>query len=212
MLLASGRDADVYAVGDDRVLRRYRDGADVAREVEVMRHLGRLGYPVPWVHSASGPEMVMERVYGPTMLQVLMARQLGPAEGGKVLADLHNRLHALPAVRSTDPAHTVVHLDLHPDNVILTDDGPIVIDWRTGGDGPAGLDCALTGVIVAQAAVLMPDIRRLATQLIWSFLDTVAHPIGAHLDDALARRAANPTLTADEVAALGEARVLLNAG
>ena len=32
----------------------------------------------------------------------------------------------------------VLHLDLHPGNVMLTDDGPFVIDWSNGCAGEAG--------------------------------------------------------------------------
>jgi hypothetical protein len=37
--LGSGRTADVYALDERRVLRRYRTGGDVRAEAEVMRHL-----------------------------------------------------------------------------------------------------------------------------------------------------------------------------
>jgi hypothetical protein len=50
-LLASGRDADAFAVDPDRVLRRYRDGRDVTGEAEVMRHVRRFGYPVPELYA-----------------------------------------------------------------------------------------------------------------------------------------------------------------
>jgi hypothetical protein len=34
--IASGRDADGFALGDDKVLRRYRDGGDVRVEAAIM--------------------------------------------------------------------------------------------------------------------------------------------------------------------------------
>jgi hypothetical protein len=46
-LIGAGRAADVYAIGTDRVLRRYRTPFDVRAEAEMMRHLGQAGYPVP---------------------------------------------------------------------------------------------------------------------------------------------------------------------
>jgi hypothetical protein len=69
--LASGRDADVFAVGEGRVLRRYRNGGDVAVEAAVMGYLGGCGFPVPAVYRADGPDLVMERVVGPTLLTAL---------------------------------------------------------------------------------------------------------------------------------------------
>lgn len=122
--LAFGRDADVYEVDDGRVLRRYRHGGDVAEEVAVMAYVQRHGFPVPRVYEADGADLVMERVDGPTMLRSLLDGDTGPVAGGELLADLHNRLHALAPRRSGDPADRVLHLDLHPDNVILSAAGP----------------------------------------------------------------------------------------
>ena len=51
-LLASGRDADVFALGEHTVLRRYRDGSDATREAELMRYVAAQNYPVPTVHIA----------------------------------------------------------------------------------------------------------------------------------------------------------------
>ena len=65
-LIGRGRAADVYDVGDGRVLRRYRSGrADsVAREVLAMRHLRAHGAPVPEVFSVEDADIVMERLDG----------------------------------------------------------------------------------------------------------------------------------------------------
>ena len=45
--IGSGRAADVYAIGADRVLRRYRTPFDVQPEADIMRHLHGAGFPVP---------------------------------------------------------------------------------------------------------------------------------------------------------------------
>lgn len=207
--LASGRDADVYALDDARVLRRYRHGGDTTPEAEMMSHVGALGYPVPQVYAAGGADLVMDRVHGPTMLEVLLAQELPPVEAGEALAELHNRLHALPPLRSRAPGHTVLHLDLHPANVILADDGPVVIDWRNSTDGPAGLDCAVSAVIIAQQAVLSPDIAEPALVMLRAFTADAHHPIEPHLADALAYRAADPATAGHEIAALAQVRDLL---
>ena len=65
------------------------------------------------------------------------------------LAELIDRLGRLPLPdhelpTAVDGGDTLVHLDLHPGNVILTADGPIVIDWSNAGLGVAGLDAANT--------------------------------------------------------------------
>jgi DNA-binding helix-hairpin-helix protein with protein kinase domain len=48
--IARGRDAEVYAIGDGRVLRRYRSPGPTEREMRVMAHARAHGYPVPQVH------------------------------------------------------------------------------------------------------------------------------------------------------------------
>ena len=43
----------------------------------------------------------------------------------------------------------IAHLDLHPDNVVLTVDGPVVIDWSNAAVGVSGLDAANTWLTLA---------------------------------------------------------------
>src|SRR5256885_16073146 len=114
-----------------------------------MAYAAGLGFPVPAVYSASGPDLVMERLDGPTMAQALLAG-MPLAEGAAMLADLLRRLHELPA---RSGAGTLAHFDLHPENVMLTARGPMVIDWHNAGDGPADLDTALTALIIGQVAI-----------------------------------------------------------
>ena len=112
--IASGRDADVFAIDARRVLRRYRRGGDVGVEATVMRYVAGLGFPVPSVHHAGGADLVMDRVDGPTMASALAPGTLGIPEAVTQLADLHHRLHELPPRLSTDLAARVLHMDLHP--------------------------------------------------------------------------------------------------
>src|SRR5689334_6315742 len=142
-LIATGRDADVFALDDERVLRRYRDGGDVAREAAVMVYLAEQGFPVPVVHEAVGADIVMERLSGPTMLAALRAGEVDASSAGRTLADLHHQLRRVPARVSPEPAVRVLHLDLHPDNVILDPRGPVVIDWRNTREGAPDLDAAM---------------------------------------------------------------------
>ncbi|MEU1845412.1 phosphotransferase [Micromonospora sediminicola] len=153
VLLGAGRTADVWALPGGRVLRRYRDGGDVRAEADVMRHLRRSGFPVPRVHHADGAELVLERVAGPTLVEALRAGTVTASGAGRMLADLHDRLHALPALRSADPAARLLHLDLHPHNVLLAGSGPVVIDWTDSAEGPPTLDRAVTALILAEVAV-----------------------------------------------------------
>ncbi|MFI7421938.1 phosphotransferase [Nonomuraea sp. NPDC049684] len=209
-LLGTGRTADVYAIGPDRVLRRNRLPADTRREAAVMAHVAACGYPVPRVYPGGhGPaDLVMERLAGPTMLHALLTGRMRAGEAGTMLARLLRRLHELPARTAADPGHRVLHLDLHPDNVMLTPRGPMVIDWSNAEDGPPALDRAMSAVILAEVAVQpatgIADVAQAVLGGLLAGLGDVL-PEAEHLAAARARREANPTLSAAEVAALGAA-------
>ena len=152
-LIGRGRDCDVFEAGPGRVLRRNRDGRSTEVEALTMRHCAAHGYPVPEVFDAHGADIVMQRLDGPTMLGDMSARPWTMMAKARQLAELIDRLgrvplpdHELPAAVDDrgDRGDTLVHLDLHPENVILTHDGPIVIDWSNTGIGVAGLDAANT--------------------------------------------------------------------
>ncbi|GIJ12660.1 phosphotransferase [Micromonospora andamanensis] len=207
---AAGRDADVYALDDGRVLRRYRDGTDVAVEARFMSHLHAAGFPVPRVDRADGADLVMQRVAGPTMLQALVDGTTGVDAAARILAGLHRRLHTVPPLPEASAGERILHLDLHPDNVILAPSGPVLLDWRNVRHGPPGLDIAMTALILAQVAVdpdqPMADAAAAALRVYLLVICEHAAPLVA---DALAIRRANPTQTATELALLDTAASLL---
>jgi tRNA A-37 threonylcarbamoyl transferase component Bud32 len=202
--LASGREADVFALDERRVLRRYRTGKDVAAEAEVMAYVGGLGFPVPEVFEACGSDMVLERLDGPTMAQAALAGTVSLTECATVLANLLRRLHELPA---RSGAGTVVHLDLHPDNVLLSTRGPMVIDWANGRDGPGDLDSALTALILAQVAIgaIVHPLADHAGMLLDRFLEVAPGEPARMLDDAVALRRTQLSLSAEDMGVLNAA-------
>ena len=275
-LIARGRAADVYADGAGRVRRRYRTPAQSAEpEAELMRYLHGQGYPVPEVFDAEGADLVMARVPGPTMLAELGRRPWTTRLQARLLAGLHEGLHAVPpppgmrrpwdgdqaaterseaaraagsgrterseaaraagsgkierseaaraagsgkierseaarAAGSGNHGSSIVHLDLHPDNVILAPAGPVVIDWSNAVVGPPGIDLARTWVMVAamggpSAAWQRPIESRVRRSFVKQFL--------AYADQGAARRwfdaavevtLLDPHVTATEAAAIRE--------
>lgn len=159
-LLGVGRDADVFAVGTDRVLRRYRDAARSAeREAQVMAYARGAGLPVPEVFDVDGPDLVMERVAGPTMTAALARRPWTLAAQAGRLAELHRRVHEvpgpdwLPAVGDGPGPGALPHLDLHPENVLVAAGGPVVIDWTNAARGPAEVDVADAWLVMSVGSV-----------------------------------------------------------
>ena len=204
-LLASGRDADVYVVDRERVLRRYRDRRDVTAEAEVMRHARGHGYPVPELHGTGPGEMVLQHLHGPTMSQALVAGTVSAAEAGAELARLLAWLHTVPARETGD---RLLHLDLHPENVMLTAAGPVVIDWGNAEDGPPGLDVAMTALILAQVAV-GDDPRAEGAHAVLAALLRLTAVDPVHLAAVVARRGADRYQTAEELALLPAAAGLV---
>ncbi|MFJ9741322.1 phosphotransferase [Streptomyces sp. NPDC101166] len=209
-LLGSGRTADVYEIDAAWVLRRERAGyGDAAAEAEIMAHVRAHEFPAPAVRAAdSGKrDLVMERLDGPTMLQAFAAGELGAQEAGAILARLLRELHGVPAPRTAGAR--VLHLDLHPDNVILTGDGPRVIDWSTAREGDPALDWGMSAVILAQVAVSAEPIAAPARAMLGALLVDPSDLTEEGLTEASRRRADNPTMRAEEIELLGAAGSLV---
>lgn len=244
--MASGRDAEVFVLDDKRVLRRCRNGEYRCEgQAALMEWARAQGFPVPRVYSACGPEMVLERVDGPTMVEAMSAGSLDPVTIGRLLADLLRALHALPVparpvplrrgstsctridlARSVTPAtsrtnlilagpagwpdgHRLRHLDLHPENVLMSSQGPMVIDWSNADNGPAGVDTALSALILAQIAILPGPFQDPVRPMICALLNGCDPFSDQDVDAAVAMRAVNPTMTEAEIAALGRASELI---
>ena len=202
-LLASGRDADIFEHGPGLVLRRARKGRSMATEARTMAWARDHGYPVPAVDSISddGLDLVMERIDGVSMVEALGRRPWTIPAHGRALADLHRRLHEIPAPEWVpaapcgDPGDRLLHLDLHPLNVMVTATGPIVIDWPNAAAGDPATDVALTWGLMAAGAVPAGRVMRLLARrgraaLIGAFLAGV---------DADAARRALPSVVAWKV-------------
>jgi aminoglycoside phosphotransferase (APT) family kinase protein len=93
------------------------------------------------------------------MLDALARHPWRASSLGRELGRLHDRLHALRAPEwlpkrfSAADDDRMLHLDLHPGNVILTRRGPVVIDWCNAGAGDPAADVATTLVTVGSADV-----------------------------------------------------------
>lgn len=167
-LIGSGRAADVYELDGGRVLRRYRIEADVEHEARLMRYLWSAGYPVPEIYDADRTDMVMARLHGIDMLTDLTRRPWRGRRHADTLARMHDQLHEIVAPtwlpKPFGGGDRVVHLDLHLGNVVLTETGPVVIDWSNGAAGPPGADVAMAALImrISEVDELPPPVRLLA--------------------------------------------------
>jgi len=173
-------------VGEDRALKLFREGLPaevVDREADVTRRVHDAALPAPAVHGVVEVNgrlgITFDRVRGPSMFHILIARPWAVRRQAAVLADLHARLHnasvpGLPSQRARlerrirsagehDPAlrdavlaevarlpngNAVCHGDFHPDNVLISDTGPIIIDWLDASAGRPEADVARSLLLI----------------------------------------------------------------
>jgi aminoglycoside phosphotransferase (APT) family kinase protein len=142
--IRQGRASSVADLGDGRVVRT---GGHPKREAEIMRLAEAHGVGVPVVHEVRSDALVMEFIPGGTMLERLRRRPWELWWAARVTADLHERVHAIPYLDAR-----LVHFDLHPENVLMGPDGPVLIDWTNARAGEPDADVALTWLIAETSA------------------------------------------------------------
>lgn len=190
----------------------------MALEARTMEHVRAHGYPVPAVEAISGDgsDLVMERVEGPSMATDLGRRPWKVGRQGAALADLHQRLHAIPVPAWLPPApcgagDSLIHLDLHPLNVIVARQGLVVIDWPNAARGDAAADVALTWALMAagsipsgraRAMLLARGRRFLVDSFLGRFDRSEAAEARARLAEVVAWKVKDPNMTPAEQAAL----------
>jgi Ser/Thr protein kinase RdoA (MazF antagonist) len=95
-LLARGRTADIYAWGDDRVLKLFQpwmDAPSIEREAAIARIVHDAGLPTPSIYDCVTVEgctgLVYERIDGPPMLERLLTDPANFEYYAARLAELH---------------------------------------------------------------------------------------------------------------------------
>jgi len=183
--IAEGRDSEIYDHGPGKVVRIARDGRSLVGEAEVMSYVRSKGFPAPRVYDAGEGYLVMDRVDGPTMLDDAIPFRIG--RNARLLATLHERLHRIPAPswlsrEAPVSGDRLVHRDLHPLNVLITPNGPVVIDWSNASRGDPAFDVADAWVLFACGdppmkpveALLAPIVRRVFLRSFLGSLDQAA--------------------------------------
>jgi len=191
-LIGHGRTADVFAWGEDRILKLYQAHMPVhlvEQEYRVTRAAQAAGIPAPATELLIEVDgrcgIIFERLEGPSMLKALAIKPWRIVEMARLLGELHARVHACPAppdlpsqtqqiengiqaaknlppeVKEASRAHlaqlpegsSFCHGDFHPDNILLTSRGPVIIDWMTGTCGNPLADVCRTLLIFQTTAL-----------------------------------------------------------
>jgi aminoglycoside phosphotransferase (APT) family kinase protein len=211
-LLAAGRDADIFEYGDGTVLRRSREGRSQEREASILEYLRANDYPAPEAIELSddGLELVLQRIDGPTMVQAIGRRPWTLRPLARSLAQLHERLHMLDAPKFLAPAPVgsgirMLHMDLHPLNVMISPTGPIVIDWSGARVGDPFVDVAAAWVLMAVGEIPSGPLGALQHlgrhELVRTFLRQFDRAqLTARLRDVVTWKARDPHMSDREVA------------
>ncbi len=72
----------------------------------------------------------------------------------------HIRDNALRILTDLPDGDSICHGDFHPDNIIMSRSGPVIIDWSDGVIGHPAADVARTVVLVESGVPLVGTIRR----------------------------------------------------
>jgi aminoglycoside phosphotransferase (APT) family kinase protein len=189
----------------------------MVQEARIMEYVRVQGFPTPTVEevSADGRNMVLERIEGPDMVAMMGNRPWAIPRLGRTLADLHRDLHELttpdwlvdaPVGRGVG----LLHLDLHPLNVMMSPRGPVVIDWTRACRGDPAVDVALAWILMAAGDVptsrfMEMILGRARSALVKSFLGSVDIDGARHLlRDVVAWKVSDPHISAVEQARMWE--------
>ena len=129
--------------------------------------------------------IVLTRLDGPTLLQLLRTGAMASQQAGAILATLAISVHKTPPppevlslrdwmdaslqgsgdripkhiatgiltlIERLSPEDGLCHCDLHPGNVIMTADGPRLIDWLGMVRAPAALDLGACHILLSEIA------------------------------------------------------------
>ena len=178
-----------------------------------MEYARQHGYPVPAVDHVSndGTELVMQRIDGPSLVGAIERRPWTVRQLGTLLADLHRRLHDIPApdfvpAGPFGDGDRLLHLDLHPLNVIIGPAGPVVIDWTGAASGDPALDIGIAWLLMAAGEVPAAAWKRplaawARANLVSSFLSGAGvSSARTHLPDLVEWKSADPNMSAAEIA------------
>jgi len=191
-LIAIGRTADIYDLGNGKVFKHFHEDKPdrcIDNEIECTSSIAaiRLGAPKIYgrVNDKRGRGIIMEYVVGQSMLDIMIQEgdgfhieknaeilanlqcKVSSFEGGmfpkghEVMRERISRVSALDEdtkckliklLESLPQGNSVCHTDIHPGNIIITEEGFRVIDWcDTMCDSP-WLDVASTLLIFESVA------------------------------------------------------------
>jgi hypothetical protein len=188
--IAEGATAEIHAWAPGQVVKLFKPSVPPfvgGHEANMTRAVFAAGGPAPEVLGEVNLEgrfgIVLPRLDGPTLLQVLLDGAITPAKAGAILASLSLAVHQTPPppgvpdlrtfmdfglrlsgdllpksvaagvlalIDRLPRGETLCHCDVHPGNVIMTADGPRLIDWTGARRAGAPLELAVSHLLLTE--------------------------------------------------------------
>ena len=192
--IGEGGTADIHVWAPGQIVKLFKAGVSPRlgrHEARMTRAAFAAGAPAPGVLDEVTVEgrfgIVLQRFDGPTLAQLLLARDVTHEQAGAILATLYISVHkvasapdvaslrdwidaasrlsgdllpndiatgVLTIIDRLPPGNGLCHADLHPANVIMTADGPRIIDWVCAVRAPAVFDIGRCHVTLSE---LVPE-------------------------------------------------------
>ena len=185
-LIAQGATADVYAWGDDKVIKLFKAERSIDiidfeyRIVKAVRDLDIVSPEVGGKVNVGGRiGIVFEKIDGQSMLDTILKKpwqtESLAVEFAKIQAGInHRKTQQLPSQKARltwkisqasklsrseiealleklaklPEGESICHGDYHPGNIILSERGPVIIDWIDATSGNADADLARTVLLI----------------------------------------------------------------
>ena len=205
--IGEGASADIHVWAPGQIVKLFKVGVSPwfgRHEARMTRAAFAAGAPEVFdevtVEGRFG--IVLQRLDGPTLVQLLLTGAMTSEQVGAILAALYTSVHKtvpppdVPSLRSwmetasrisrdilpehiatgvlsridlLPPGDGLCHADLHPGNVIMTEDGPRIIDWGCALRASGVFDIArahvsLSELVAEDADPEMPRVINAAVQ------------------------------------------------
>lgn len=217
-----------YAINDAYVAHELVLPINEYPGIGLLNHVTEHGYTAPRLVEIIGDTLIMEHIHGPTLFQALVSGETSYADGAEIVDALHRALHDIPL-----PAHpdkymnkehhhllvgtdheratnlAIIHLDLHPANIILAADGAYPINWECARIGPPHLDRASTALAIGVVGSEANELQQASREYLHHLHRLFGPGYLKYLDEANAHHKTHPGLTDEDRRHLDTAQLVV---
>ena len=179
LLIGGGNTAEIYAQDHNTVVKLFYSHCSreiVLKEVKINQELAKHPWAIPKYGSMLGELHAAMHQISITGLGSLKSTLNWNIEQRKLLTG-DKKAQVLAYLQHLPDGKALCHGDFHPDNVLLSQKGPVIIDWITATTGHPYVDVARTSLLILHAEppddIPFKELLRAAGKLFYrSYLQT----------------------------------------